>query len=246
MNTIQQNDIVQQYNIVQQKDIVQQYDIVQKDDRVNIQSQPQQPQTHIQTTPNFFIPFQKDKLFWCFYIILFGMEKYESNLSHSFSVERTLRIESIEKMASITHKMKELKLKRSDLENELLSNNDISLIALYGLCIIHSISLIIIVGKKYYIFDFNSNSDKSKIQNVIIRQPNGEFSIYRSVFKNDLLDSLYLIENVNKPIKSQSSYLLPELKELCIKMNIPVTDVSTGKPKTKNKLYEDVLLFINS
>jgi hypothetical protein len=189
------------------------------------------------------------------------MENYESNISHSFTIEKKIRIESIEKMRTMNQKIKELKLKRVDLENELLSNNDITLKSIYALCAIHSVSLIIIVGKKYYVFEFDStntinndksanniNDDKSKIQNIIYRQPNGEFSIYKSVISdlnNHLFESLYLIENVDKPIKSLSSYLLPELKELCIKMNISITD-SNGKSKTKNKLYEDALLFINS
>jgi hypothetical protein len=138
------------------------------------------------------------------------------------------------------------------LENELLSNNDISLKCLYALCAIHSVSLIIIVGKKYYVYDFdsttNASSDKSKIQNIIYRQPNGEFSIHRNAtpeYTRSLLDSLYLVENVNKPIKSVSSYLVSDLKELCNKMNISIVD-SGGKCKSKNKLYEDVLLFMNS
>jgi len=205
----------------------------------------------VSESSNFFVPFQKDKLFWCFYVILFGMEVYESNLSHSFTIERKLRIESIEKMGTMSQKIKETKIKRADLENELLSNNDISLKSLYALCVIHSISLIIISGKKYYVFDFDStapNSDKCKIKNIIYKQPNGDFSICKSVspdYISNLVDSLYLIENVNKPIKPPSAYLLTDLKELCNKMDIPTTDAN-GKQKTKNKLYEDVLLFIVS
>jgi hypothetical protein len=219
--------------------------------------------TTSQISPDFFIPYQKDKLFWCFYIILFGMEKYEQDVSHSFSVEKKLKIETIEKMAGsqLSQKIKELKIKRIDLENELLSNTDISLKCMYALCAIHSISLTIITGKKYYVFDFDSSSSSSssssknsvtsnkihcnKIQNVIQRQPSGEFSIY--IGTDNILDSsLYLVENVCKPIKSASSYLISDLKELCNKMNIPIIEESNGKHKSKNKLYEDVLLFIKS
>lgn len=199
---------------------------------------------HIVAEPSFFVPYQKDKLFWCFYIILFGMEKYEQDVSHSFSVEKKLKFEIIEKVSSsgpLSQKIKELKIKRSDLENELLSNTDISLKCMYALCAIHSISLIIITGKKYYKFDFDENAI---CKNVIYRQPSGEFAVYNG--DNYVLDSsLYLVENVCKPIKSASSYLLADLKELCAKMNISLED-SNGKHKCKNKLYEDVLLFIKS
>lgn len=206
-----------------------------------------------QKSPDFFIPYQKDKLFWCFYIILFGMEKYERDISHSFSVEKKLKIESIEKMSGpLSQKLKELKIKRIDLETELLSNNCVSLKSLYALCAIHSTSLIIVAGNKYYKFDFdasNSNTTISDKNNIIYRQPSGEFAVYKSSAGNgaaaNILDSLYLVENVCKPLKSLASYLLSDLKELCNKMNIPIED-SNGKHKPKNKLYEDVLLFMNS
>jgi len=192
---------------------------------------------------DFFIPYQKDKLFWCFYIVLFGMEKYEQDISQSFSVEKKLKFESIEMINdSLSMKLKELKIKRNDLENELLSNNDISLKCVYALCVIHSISLIVTVGKKYYMFDFGGGSDdECKIQNVVCRQPSGEFAVYTG--NTFIIDSLYLVENVCKPIKSLTSYLITELKDLCNKMGIPIED-SNGKHKTKNKLYEEVLLFM--
>ena len=199
--------------------------------------------SHVSSEHDIFIPYQKDKLFWCFYIILFGMEQYERDISHSFSVEKKLKIETIEKMkqSPLCDKMKELKIKRIDLENELLSNNEISLKCLYALCAVHSISLIIIAGKRYYSFDFGSNSSVEK--NVICRQSSGEFAVYNG--PTCILDSLYLVENVNKPIKSLASYLTSDLKELCTKMNIPLEN-SNGKQKPKNKLYEDVLFFMNS
>lgn len=199
---------------------------------------------HVSSDHDIFIPYQKDKLFWCFYIILFGMEQYERDVSHSFSVEKKLKIETIEKMkqSPLCDKMKELKIKRIDLENELLSNKEISLKCLYALCAVHSMSLIIIAGKKYYSFDFDS-SNSSVEQNVICRQSSGEFAVYNG--PTCILDSLYLVENVNKPIKSLASYLTSDIKELCTKMNIPLEN-SHGKQKPKNKLYEDVLLFINS
>ena len=207
------------------------------------------PEKDLQTRNDFFIPYQKDKLFWSFFIILYGMEKYEQAVSHSFSVEKKLKIESIETMGQLqmAQKIKELKVKRIDVETELLSNNDVSLKCVYALCAIHSISLIIIVGEKYYMFDF----DSSKLTNntgIISRQSSGEFAVYTANSKtsNSIIDSLYRVENVCKPIKPMSSYLVTELKKLCIKMNIPLEDSSNGKYKTKNKLYEDVLLFMNS
>ena len=46
--------------------------------------------TPIDTKP--FTPFQKDKLFWCFFIIIKGYEEYEMSRSNSFSIEKKINI----------------------------------------------------------------------------------------------------------------------------------------------------------
>jgi hypothetical protein len=96
-----------------------------------------------------FIPFQKDKLFWCFYIILNGYEAYEMNHSASFSLEKQIKIETVEKLKSIKEKLKELKLKRTELEDELVNKPMITLKGLYALCLVHDVSITYIYGRKY-------------------------------------------------------------------------------------------------
>ena len=45
---------------------------------------------------NNFVPRQKDVLFWCFYIILNGKEKYLFNINNIFTVEKETKIAAIE------------------------------------------------------------------------------------------------------------------------------------------------------
>jgi hypothetical protein len=96
-----------------------------------------------------FTPFQKDKLFWCFYIILNGYEEYEMNHSNTFSIEKQLKIETVEKLKSIKEKLKELKLKRTELEDELVNKPMITLKGLCALCLVHNVSITYIYGRKY-------------------------------------------------------------------------------------------------
>jgi len=96
-----------------------------------------------------FTPFQKDKLFWCFYIILNGYEDYEMNHSSSFSIEKKLKIETVEKLKSVKEKLKELKLKRTELEDELVNKPMITLKGLCALCLVHNVSITYIFGRKY-------------------------------------------------------------------------------------------------
>ena len=75
----------------------------------------------------FFIPSQKDKLFWCFYILLNGFDDYEFSKNDSFKTEKSLKISSVEKLRSIKDKLKELKIKRNEMENEFVNTETITL-----------------------------------------------------------------------------------------------------------------------
>ena len=41
---------------------------------------------------DIFYPFQKDKLFWCFYILVEGMNEYNLSKQHSFQIEREYKV----------------------------------------------------------------------------------------------------------------------------------------------------------
>ena len=70
---------------------------------------------------NIFVPRQKDVLFWCFYIILNGKEKYLFNINNIFTVEKETKIAAIEILKSKKTILKEHKLRKTEIENELLS-----------------------------------------------------------------------------------------------------------------------------
>ena len=57
---------------------------------------------------NNFVPRQKDVLFWCFYIILNGKEKYLFNINNIFTIEKQTKIAAIEILKS--SKIKNIKL----------------------------------------------------------------------------------------------------------------------------------------
>jgi hypothetical protein len=77
---------------------------------------------------NTYTPYNKgDKLFWCFYIILNGYEDYELNKSNAFAIEKQFKIQSVEKLKSIKSKLKEMKLKRTEMEDELANKQKITI-----------------------------------------------------------------------------------------------------------------------
>jgi hypothetical protein len=60
---------------------------------------------------------------------------------------------------------------------------------------------------------------------------------------DNIKKSLYKIENVDKPIKSFSSYKLPDLIDMCNKLAIEIKNKETGKNKSKNELYESIIQY---
>jgi len=194
-----------------------------------------------------FTPFQKDKLFWCFFIILKGYEEYEMNHSTAFSIEKKIKIEAVEKLKGLKEKLKELKLKRTELEDNLVNQPTISIKGLYALCLVHNISITYVYGRKYCEINLDTTSDVTNKKGVIIQNDKKEDSLrwneQNDEFIQNVKENYWHIENIQKPLNAPSAYTLKELQDICQKLQLEVeTKVNeTLKKKTKSKLYEDIL-----
>jgi len=200
---------------------------------------------------NSFIPFQKDKLFWCFFIILKGFDEYEMNHSNFFTIEKQIKIEAVEKLKTIKDKLKVLKLKRTQLEDELVNKQTITIKGLYALCLIHDISVTYIYQRKYCEL-FSSETGK---KGIIIQNDKKENMLRWSSNENNdgsniiddyikkIKDEYWLIMNIQKPLNAPSSYSLKDLHIICGKLQIEVNKIINDKTKSKTKkeLYEDIL-----
>ena len=217
-----------------------------------------------------FTPFQKDKLFWCFYIILNGYEDYEMNHSSSFSIEKKLKIETVEKLKSVKEKLKELKLKRTELEDELVNKPMITLKGLCALCLVHNVSITYIFGRKYCEINKREQGQAEQAQvqgqaeqtqaeqvqihkqGIIVQNDKKEDSIKwttneldknNDVFIEQLRADYWLIENIQKPLNACSAYTLTELQEICKKLQIETHTQVNDKMKAnaKGMLYQAIL-----
>ena len=214
-----------------------------------------------------FTPFQKDKLFWCFFIILNGYEEYEMNRSNSFSLEKQIKIETVEKLKSIKDKLKDMKLKRTELEDELVNKPVISLKGLCALCLVHNVSITYIYGRKYC--EIANEVGPSEVgtnevgpnevgpneptkKGIIIQNEKKEDSLKwteneldktNTDYLTKIREEYWLIENIQKPLKAPSAYTLPELHAIAAKLQIETHTMlnDKAKAKTKTKLYEDIL-----
>jgi hypothetical protein len=59
---------------------------------------------------------------------------------------------------------------------------------------------------------------------------------------NDVVNNLYKIENINKPIKCESAYKVQDLIEISSKLGIELNN-NDGKKKTKKEMYELIIQY---
>lgn len=187
-----------------------------------------------------FMPFQKDKLFWCFYALLKGFSEYEMHRTGFYAVEKAFKISTVEKLRAMKKEIKDLKLKINEVEDELVNKEQITLKGLQVLCLVYKVSITYIYGKKYCEFLYN---DADAIIKGIIKQTDRK---EHALIYEDTIDlpkikqTHWFIENVQKPLKAPASYTLKDLQDICEKLEVPLKH-EIGKSKTKKDLYEDIL-----
>jgi len=186
-----------------------------------------------------FIPFQKDKLFWCFYTLLKGFSEYEMHRTGFYAVEKAFKISTVEKLRAMKQEIKDLKLKINEVEDELVNKEQITLKGLQVLCLVYKVSLTYIYGKKYCEFLYNDDND---IKGIIKQTERKEHAlIYEDAIDlSKIKQTHWFIENVQKPLKAPASYTLKDLQDICEKLEVPLKH-EIGKSKTKKDLYEDIL-----
>jgi hypothetical protein len=188
-----------------------------------------------------FTPLQKDKLFWCFYIILKGIDEYEMNKNSAFATEKKFKIDTVEKLRLMKDKLKELKelkIKRNEIEDELANKDCITTKGLQVLCLIYKISIIYISGKKYSEFLF---AETDKITGII--EEMSELTVKTSIdleYISHVKKNYWFIENIQKPLNAPSAYTIKDLQDISTKLGINLVS-NLGKNKTKQLLYEEIL-----
>ena len=191
-----------------------------------------------------FTPLQKDKLFWCFYIILKGIDEYEMNKYTAFATEKKIKIDTVEKLRFMKDKLRELKIKRNDIEDELVNKECITTKSLQVLCLIYKISIIYISGKKYSEFLF---AEDDKISGIIEQESQkNDLSVKNTIdldYISTVRKSYWFIENMQKPLNAPSAYTIKELQDISTKLGINLVS-NLGKNKTKQLLYEEILTYM--
>ena len=139
--------------------------------------------------------------------------------------------------------LKKTKITKSEFNFEI--HDSLSRKGLDLLCILYDISIIFIYRKMYIKLGPNLQSDE-KINGMIKYDIDNKYylcSTENSEFINNTLKPYLCVSKYEKPLKCISSYSLGKLQEIAHKFDILIADDT--KNKTKNNLYDEILVAIN-
>lgn len=193
---------------------------------------------------SFFIPQEKDSLFWCFFVIKNGFAAYEYPGTTSFVNEKAEKFKLIESLRTKKQILKTKKIKnvKEDVEDDLANKSKISMKTFIALCAAENINVLFIHKRKC----FELMCEEDNPFHVIHWYDNPEKYCYEMNLSKEALDkyrnTLFKWESLEKPLKAMSSYKSDELMELCNKLGLQ-EKVDNLNKKTKKDLYE--LLIMN-
>ena len=193
---------------------------------------------------NYFFPREKDQLFWCFYVSMYGKDTYYDNKRKTFTIEHDMKIESIEKLRKLKDELKMYKIRRNLVEDELLNSKKITTLGLHALCLLYKKNVLLVKKRTYIKFTHDLDNIEYKLENyhVIFIDDDKYYIDYE--LNNDkfltIVNEYFHLENIDKPLKSPSSYSLKDLQNIATKLNLELQN-SNGKNLTKNQLYENIL-----
>jgi len=206
-------------------------------------------QTCKKTNNQIFVPPENDTLFWCFYIFKNGDSKYDFLYNKNDILARQIKIEYIEKIRKNKQTVKTYKFDSiCNIESNLANDKSLNVKTFLTLCAIENMNILFVNNKTYYELYMNDSKsvyivyclNNKKNNNYIGRYG---FEINSTEAVDNIKKSLYKIENVDKPIKSISSYKVSDLIDICNKLAIEIKNEETGKNKSKNELYESIIQY---
>jgi hypothetical protein len=191
-----------------------------------------------------FNPFQKDKLFWCFYVIKFGIDKFDMLGNQHFITEKEMKFKYIELLRSNKALLKAHKIKPLyELEDDLANKDKIGLKTFLAICLVDKINIIIIHKKK--VFEC-LNDDINPIFFVTKKDENNYILDLQETNISDKLVHLrtnyFNWEHIDSSLKAITSYKLEELTTIAKKLDIDLNNNnSNSKKKTKKDIYELII-----
>ena len=197
----------------------------------------------------------QDKLFWIFYKIINNLDDSDLETINAFKVIKEFKFSVVEKLRSQKNILKNYKISKTFVEEDLTNNEKISFKTFHALCILYLINVIILRSNNTYCVLITNNDEKVyNLQNYkVLKISNEKMSAQFNNFDVELVNSslseeelqkclstYFYIENIEKPLKPFSSYKLDDLTKIADQLDINSYD-EHGKKRKKQDLYEQIL-----
>jgi hypothetical protein len=193
----------------------------------------------------------KDSLLWAGYIMLYGIEKYET-IENYYTEANTFKFDLVELMRKHKPVLKANKIKINALEENLVHKPFIGLETLQAIAVCNNLSVCIVNDRKYY--ETASGGGGGGAKEFILEKIKGKYTLYacpdriKAGYLKYIRENYWLMENISAPIRPISAYKLQDLVDICSKLNLPVANIIPGKfgsmgtekRKTKAELYEAI------
>ena len=185
--------------------------------------------------------FNKDVLFWMYYIFYHGLDRYEMIGKNKYSEEMKEKTNLIKKIKENKSILKQNKLKMSDIESDLLYSKKIKVETLFIILYIHKINFIYYTDSIIYL---HKSYENDKTMYIYYDKKNNIYEEKKEIDIEELMKSRLKIDLLAKPLRAISYYKANDIKEMCKILNISIMK-NAVKTYTKKELYEKIVQKIN-
>lgn len=192
---------------------------------------------------NYFIPTQKDSLFWCLYTAMYSQGEYNA-IHRNYGLRKMeLNQTILDNLKENTHLFKQVNHKFTKTAvTELLTDSSInqqstSLVNVYAYLCFYKMNVYIINKEKqsYLPFIFDSEMPTYFIYVDSFKQYKLQLEPVSPSQIEKIENKFVCLEGIHKSLKSASAYKIADLTLIMEKLNLPTSGMK------KNDMYETIL-----
>lgn len=196
--------------------------------------------TRAKTNNSLYVPDVKDSLFWCFYIVINSLDKFELLSNSKFKEERDFKINFIDEVKANKLFFKTLKIKYNHVENNLINEEKLDLCSFLALCAYYKVNIFLVSQKIYYKFNFSDTMPYTVLQLTENNKVGIDYS-KNTETKIEYYEKNYVeINPMRNDLFAISYYKQNELLLMANKLQIQTISNKTQKNKKKDELYSEI------
>lgn len=194
---------------------------------------------------SWFIPEEKNVLFWQAYILKHQSDKYNffGNKQQIENEEKFHWIEALQKeKKTVRVPLRKHGIKVDDVMNDIASNRVFALESFITLCVLFQIPLAVTHGRFVFFIANDPDPNEQVLYTWLRCSDNAIFheTKERNTFMNEYIEG----HTLHKPLLSASAYKMDELKQMATLLGLPLEYDDKKKKKKKQELYDSILEFV--